>query len=785
MVESALAHAEGATLPRHARPAPARTLAVLTAGILGMSGIALAPAAAVADPEFADQVVPAGLRVNEVESKDPDGGADWIELYNPEASEIALGGYVLRDNKDANAFAIPDGTTIAAGGYLVFEELVKGAAPDAVGFDFGLGDGDSVRLYDPSGALVQSFTWGPHAEHTYGVTDAGAWASTSAATPGAANVFADDGTGAAPTSDVRLNEVDSGPADWVELVNVGTAEIDLSGFELRDNSDDHRWFFPAGAGIAPGEFLVVDADAVGVVDRPAAEGGESGTFAAAIGIGSADEIRLFDPTGSLVDRTGAWTEHAAIRGDEAAATLARCTDGEGEFRIAHATPGETNRCATDEELEEEPAPEFDTVAWPGGADVRAVDGAGMLLEDSSGLDAQETADGVVLWAVDNGTGTFWKLDAAADGSVAFADGWEDGKRARFPKDAENPAAAGPDTEGITVAGDGLLYLASERDNGDKGVNRNSVLQIDPEAPGPDVVASMEWDLTAALPQVSANTGVEAVEWIPDADLAGVVTDASTGEAYNPADYPQHGDGLFVVAVEDGGQLFGFALNSDGGFDLVFEIDPGLPGVMALDYDTVLGGLWAVCDDGCGNVAAFVELGAAPTVTHVAPPASLASDQNFEGFATAPASLVTPAGAGAASGAGAAAVTADALMSDPTATRPAWRALDGVTTGALVAGTVNAAPVGAGGDEDGDEDGGSDGAEDSGAAASGTAEAGAAGAGSDGAGADGADSAADSATGGALATTGGDPAVWVALAVTLLGLGGAAMLARAARRRALR
>ena len=48
----------------------------------------------------------------------------------------------------------------------------------------------------------------------------------------------------------------------------------------------------------------------------------------------------------------------------------------------------------------------------------------MFLGDSSGLDAQQTADGVLLWAVDNGTGPFWKLVASADGTVAFADGWE-------------------------------------------------------------------------------------------------------------------------------------------------------------------------------------------------------------------------------------------------------------------------------------------------------------------------------------------------------------------------
>ena len=56
-----------------------------------------------------------------------------------------------------------------------------------------------------------------------------------------------------------------------------------------------------------------------------------------------------------------------------------------------------------------------------------------------------------------------------------------------------------------MAGDGFVYIASERDNADKGVNRNVVLKVDPAAPGPDVVATREWDLTSSLPAVSANT----------------------------------------------------------------------------------------------------------------------------------------------------------------------------------------------------------------------------------------------------------------------------------------
>ena len=90
--------------------------------------------------------------------------------------------------------------------------------------------------------------------------------------------------------------------------------------------------------------------------------------------------------------------------------------------------------------------------------------------------------------------------------LSFANGFEEGKRIRFQKDASDPSAAGPDAEGITVDGAGLVYIASERDNSQKGINYNSILVVDPDTEGSDLTAVNEWDLTSSLPQVSANMG---------------------------------------------------------------------------------------------------------------------------------------------------------------------------------------------------------------------------------------------------------------------------------------
>ncbi|MGF6823019.1 hypothetical protein M2317_001930 [Microbacterium sp. ZKA21] len=757
-----------------------RGVAFTAVGALSAAALLAAPLAANAETSTAPMIV-----LNEIVYDDAATGlADQVELFNAGTEAVALDGWRIADEKRDAFGAVPAGTILEPGGFVV---LVKD-----VDFDFGLGKGDEVVLFDASDAEIDSYAYentAPLAVWARCPDGTGEWAPATAATPGAAN----DCAIAPVDGSIRINEVDSQPADWVEFYNPGTEALDISGYEIRDNSDDHRWRFPAGSEIGGGEFLVVEEGSMGVVD------GTETAFRDPIGIGSADRIRLFDASGALLDDTEPWEGHAEIDGDSTSATLARCPDGVGAFVLAHATPNAANSCvapdvaineiesngdATDwvevvnrestavdlsswtlmdadpvgHAAETTPLPagtvlepgaffvfdqprdfvfglgggdtvtirdadgstvaehvyadhadgvwarcpdgtgEFVDIAvstkgaanacgdaggtpgeepgddevapWPGSAEVRVLDGIPTFLEDSSGLDVQETSDGVFLWAVDNGDGRIWKLEAQADGSVIKADGWDEGKRVRFQRDASDPDAAGPDTEGITVAGDGSVYVASERDNSAKGVNQNLVLKVDPDAADGDLVAEQEWDLTSLLPSVGANLGIEAVEWISDDVLAGALFDDTTGAAYDPSAHADHGDGLFFVAVEDTGHVYAFAFRADGSATLVSEIAPGLAGVMALDYDSVLDVLWAVCDDGCHGRSAQIALNgtATPDIVRFARPAGM-PDINNEGFATAPASLAVDG------------------------ERPVWWFADGFATEALRVGTLPVADAG--------------------------------------------------------------------------------------------
>ncbi len=119
------------------------------------------------------------VKINEIESNNGVPG-DWVELFNPGVSTADLSGFVLKDNDDTHIYAIPGGTTIAPGGYLVLEEAQ---------FVFGLGAADSVRLFDVSSTLVDSYAWTAHATTTYGrcPNGTGDFTTTSVPTKGTMN----------------------------------------------------------------------------------------------------------------------------------------------------------------------------------------------------------------------------------------------------------------------------------------------------------------------------------------------------------------------------------------------------------------------------------------------------------------------------------------------------------------------------------------------------------------------------------------------------------------------
>jgi hypothetical protein len=242
----------------------------------------------------------------------------------------------------------------------------------------------------------------------------------------------------------------------------------------------------------------------------------------------------------------------------------------------------------------------------------------------------------VLWAALNGPGTIYRL--LFNGSTWAADtanDWGAGKALHYPGGTGNP-----DTESLTRAdlGAPFVYVSTERNNDSSSVSRLAILRFDSSAAGTQLTATHEWNLTADLPAVGANLGLEAITWIPDTFLvANGFFDDSRGAAYDPALYPNHGNGLFVVGVEASGALHAYALDhATSAFQKIASFASGHAGVMGLEFDRDSGGLWAACDNTCAGTQNVLGIVAGKFVVRrsYARPSTL-PDSNNEGIGIAP------------------------------------------------------------------------------------------------------------------------------------------------------
>ena len=199
-----------------------------------------------------------GVVVNEVLTNTDAPAVDSIELFNPTLQAVNLGGWYLSDTAaNYRAYRIPDGTTIAAGGYLLFNETTLGFALD--------GEGDDVWLLqaDPSSRRLTRFVDRVEFEAAPTGESWGRWPNgapfaalypMASATPGAAN----SGPRAGP---VVINEVmyapGAGGTEFVELRNLTGADVPLDDWRFTAGID---FEFPAGAVIPADGYLLLVAD---------------------------------------------------------------------------------------------------------------------------------------------------------------------------------------------------------------------------------------------------------------------------------------------------------------------------------------------------------------------------------------------------------------------------------------------------------------------------------------------------------------------------------------------
>nr|MDP0502768.1 lamin tail domain-containing protein [Verrucomicrobiota bacterium JB025] len=226
--------------------------------------------------------------INEILAHTDDPQLDTIELYNHSNSSVDLSGCTLSDDPAANKFTIPEGTIVAARGFLVFDEVQLGFSLDS--------SGESLYFRNPAGTrMLDSVEFGGQ-ENGISIgryPDGGPeFHRMAGLTPGAAN-------GDRRIDDVVINEIMydpiSGDADdeFVELHNHGAATVDLGGWRLRGGIS---FTFPDGALISPGGYVVVARNAAQLQANHTQLGASNtyGNFTGKLGNGG-DRVTLDKP----------------------------------------------------------------------------------------------------------------------------------------------------------------------------------------------------------------------------------------------------------------------------------------------------------------------------------------------------------------------------------------------------------------------------------------------------------------------------------------------------------
>lgn len=253
--------------------------------------------------------VPSTVVINEALANSTLPQVDAIELRNSGAASVNIGGWWLSDDRSQlQKYQIPAGTTIPAGGYVVFNEGQFNTGVNAFSLS-STGDEIILSAVDGGGVLTgtrSQVSFGASAENvSFGriaVTGGAEFWPLTGRTLGTAN--------AGPvTTPVIINEVHYHPADlnaadntrdeFVELHNPTTAPVDLSGWRLKNDAD---FTFPAGTILRPGDYIVVvPFDPVGAPSTLA-------DFRAATGMGAL--VPVYGPFSPKLSNAGATVELA-------------------------------------------------------------------------------------------------------------------------------------------------------------------------------------------------------------------------------------------------------------------------------------------------------------------------------------------------------------------------------------------------------------------------------------------------------------------------------------------
>ena len=234
-----------------------------------------------------------GVVVNEVLAHSDAPLSDSIELFNTTNATISVGGWYLSDEGDELfKYQIPAGTSIAAGGYLVFDESDFNVS--ATGFALSGSEGDQVYLSAADGDFVllqDAVEFGA----TFNGESLGRLSDDTGRLTRLAETSFGSANGAAEVGPLVISEVNYHPEDpssvalaidttitdndleYIEIANPTSADINLTDWRIRGEAD---FDFAPGTTLTAGEAIVV------VPFDPTIDAAKLNAFQAHYGIGA-------------------------------------------------------------------------------------------------------------------------------------------------------------------------------------------------------------------------------------------------------------------------------------------------------------------------------------------------------------------------------------------------------------------------------------------------------------------------------------------------------------------
>jgi hypothetical protein len=307
-------------------------------GDAGAGGAISAPS-----PVFAAAPPVLHVRINEFVA-DPVDGEEWIELINIGPNPVNLADWIIEDGSETRT-KLSGALGIGAARFAIVTKP-KGNLNNA---------GDRIVLYNPHGNLVDSVTYGdwddgrvgdnaPAAPDPASVArvsdgvdtdnDRADFVRTEVPTPGSENVVSAlpaalaENVGIAPVDRrhgvVVLNELHPNPVgddrvgEYIELINIGTQDADLSGWRIEDALGTTYEF--DSTTIAAGEVLVIARSETGI----------------ALNNTGGEQVRLFTPGSDRATSLASYTGRA-IEGS----SWVRDDSGRWLWTIA-SSPGKVN-----------------------------------------------------------------------------------------------------------------------------------------------------------------------------------------------------------------------------------------------------------------------------------------------------------------------------------------------------------------------------------------------------------------------------------------------------------